>query len=172
MSPTVAGLVLCITKCYKLKIVEVYAQQQHHTQKTQTASTTTSLRLGKPNHFNAQNREKNKPYGTLWKRQWANLGSNWETKERRLGRMGNIKKVQNHEYYIPEESREEMDMEEPKYCNEDRNWLHPNKQARHHHRHNSHQPSQHWKWPQTGYEQHQTRRRKERKKCMTKRLQE
>ena len=69
--------------------------------------------------------------------------------------MGNI----NNEYHVPEESREEMDVEKLKRCSEGRNWLHPNKQARHHHRRNSHQPSQHWKWPQTGYEQHQTGRR-------------
>ena len=35
--------------------------------------------------------------------------------------MGNIKKVQNHEYHVPEECREEMDVENPKRCNEDRN---------------------------------------------------
>ena len=29
--------------------------------------------------------------------------------ERDLGRMGNIKKVQYHEYHVPDESREEMD---------------------------------------------------------------
>ena len=30
-------------------------------------------------------------------------------------------KVQNHEYHVPEESREEMDVEKPKRCNGDRN---------------------------------------------------
>ena len=31
------------------------------------------------------------------------------------------KNVQNHEYHVPEESTEEMDVEKPKRCNEDRN---------------------------------------------------
>ena len=44
--------------------------------------------------------------------------------------MGNIKKIQNHVYHFKEENREEMDVENPKRCNEDRNCLHPNKQAR------------------------------------------
>ena len=34
-----------------------------------------------------------------------------------------------------------MDVEKSKRCSEDRNALHPNKQARHHHIRNSHQPS-------------------------------
>ena len=35
--------------------------------------------------------------------------------------MSNVKKVGNHEYHVPDESREEMDVEKPKRCNEDRN---------------------------------------------------
>ena len=31
--------------------------------------------------------------------------------------MGNIKKVQNHEYHVSEESRDKMDVEKPKQCN-------------------------------------------------------
>ena len=34
-----------------------------------------------------------------------------------LGRMGNIEKVQNHEYHVPEESRKDMDVEKPKLYN-------------------------------------------------------
>ena len=72
--------------------------------------------LGKANHytimmgdFNAQIRKRTNGNG---KGQiWARID--------KLGRMGNITKVQNHEYYGPEESREEMDMEKPKWCNED-----------------------------------------------------
>ena len=30
-----------------------------------------------------------------------------------------IKKIQNHEYNVSEESKEEMDVEKPKRCNED-----------------------------------------------------
>ena len=47
------------------------------------------------------------------------------------------RKKKNHEYHVPEESREEMDVEKPKRCNEDRNLLHPNKQAIHRHRRKS-----------------------------------
>ena len=39
---------------------------------------------------------------------WARIE---KRKWRHLGRMGNIKKVQYHEYHVPEESREEMDVE-------------------------------------------------------------
>ena len=60
---------------------------------------------------------------------------------------GNIKKVQNHEYHVSEESREEMDLEKPKRCDENRNWQHPNKQA-------IHLPIQLWKWSQNNCEQH------------------
>ena len=62
-----------------------------------------------------------------------------------LGKVGNFKKIQNHEYRVPEESWEYVDVEKPKRCNEDRNLLHPDKQARHRHKSNSHQPRQHWK---------------------------
>ena len=58
--------------------------------------------------------------------------------------MGNINKVQNHEYNVSEENREEMDVENPKRSNGDWNWLYPNKQAKQRNRRNSHQPSQHW----------------------------
>ena len=37
--------------------------------------------------------------------------------------MGNIKTVENHEYQVSEESIEEMDVETPKLCGENRNWL-------------------------------------------------
>ena len=60
-------------------------------------------------------------------------------------------------------------MEKTKRCKEDRNTLHPNKQAKLRHRRNSHQPSQHWKCAQTGYEQHQIGRRDGKEKIMTKR---
>ena len=42
---------------------------------------------------------------------WAQIENG---KRRHLERMGNIKKVQNHEYNVSEESREEMDVENPK----------------------------------------------------------
>ena len=53
------------------------------------------------------------------------------------------KKVQNHGYTVLEESKEEMDMEKPKRCNEDRNILHPKQQTRSRHMRNSHQPNEH-----------------------------
>ena len=44
--PRIAELAMCITKHYKLKIVQVFIHQQHHPQKkTQIASTATSMRL-------------------------------------------------------------------------------------------------------------------------------
>jgi len=40
-------------------------------------------------------------------------------KGRLFGRMGNIKKEEILAYHVCEESREEMDVEKPKCCNED-----------------------------------------------------
>ena len=64
--------------------------------------------------------ETNKPYGNGNGQIWARIK---KRNMRHLGRMGIIKKVQNHEYHThaSEESREEMDMKKPKLCNEDRN---------------------------------------------------
>ena len=31
------------------------------------------------------------------------------------------------DYHVPKDSRDDVDMEKPKLCNEHRNWLHPNK---------------------------------------------
>ena len=77
----------------------------------------------KPLHDNdgrlqCSNREKKKPCvngnGQIWVRiEKQKMGY--------LGRVGNIKKVQNHKYHVSEESREKMDMERPKRCNEGRN---------------------------------------------------
>ena len=115
-SPRVADLVLCITKRYKQNIVQVYMHQKHHTQmKTYIAYTITSMRLQetKPLHNSAQI-EKTTKHMEIWART--------EKQNRRpLGRMGNITKVQNHEYHVSEESKEKMDVEKPKRCREDRN---------------------------------------------------
>ena len=59
-------------------------------------------------------------------------------KRRHLGRMGNIKKLQNHEYHVSEESREEMDVE--KLNGVVKTVI--NKQAKQRHRRNTHQTSQ------------------------------
>ena len=64
------------------------------------------------------NREKNIRYRNGSVQIWARI----EKRNRRhLGRMGNIKKAQNHKYHDSEESRKEMDVEKPKRCSEDRN---------------------------------------------------
>ena len=63
------------------------------------------------------NRKKNKPYGNGNGQIWARIE---KRKRRHLCTMGNIKKLQNHEYHVSEEKREEMDMKKPKRCNEDR----------------------------------------------------
>ena len=69
---------------------------------------------------------------------WARIE---KRKRRHLGRIGNIKKVQNHEYHVPEESREEMDMEKPNGVSKaEIDYILTNS-----HRCNNHQPSQHWK---------------------------
>ena len=57
--------------------------------------------------FNVQIGEKNKPCGNGNGQIWARIE---KRKRRHLGRMGNIKKVKNNEYHVPEKSREEMDV--------------------------------------------------------------
>ena len=78
--------------------------------------------LGKPNHytivmgnFNAQI-GKNKPHRNGNRYSWARIE---KRKRRQLGRMGNINKVHNHEYHVSEESMEEIDVGNPRRCNED-----------------------------------------------------
>ena len=126
ISPRVAELVLCITKRYKLKVVQVYAPTTSYSEEDiNSFYNDVDETLGKPNHYtivtgdiNAQIWEKNKPYGNDNGQIWARI----ENRQRRhLGRMVNIKKVHNHEYHVPEEGKEEMDVEKPKRCNEDRN---------------------------------------------------
>ena len=64
------------------------------------------------------NRENTKPYGNGNGHISARIE---KRKKRHLGRMGNVKKVQSHESHVPEESKEEMDIEKHKPCNEDLN---------------------------------------------------
>ena len=64
------------------------------------------------------NRDTNSPIDTTTGKCWALIETR---KSRQFGRMGNIKKVQNREYYLSEESRQEMNMENPKRWNEKRN---------------------------------------------------
>ena len=66
--------------------------------------------------FTAQVGKKNEFYGN-------SKGEIWFRKRRHLGEIGNIKKVENHEYQVSEECMEEMDVETPKLCGENRNWL-------------------------------------------------
>ena len=59
----------------------------------------------------------NKPCGNGNGQMWARVE---KRKRRHLGGMVNIRRVQNHEYNVPDESREGMDKENSKRCNEDR----------------------------------------------------
>ena len=91
----------------------------------------TNLLHDSDGRLQCSNREKNKPCGNGNGQIWVRIE---KRKRRHLGRKGSIKKVQNHEY------REKS-------------------QTRGRHTCNSHQPSQHWKWSQNGYEQYQAGRR-------------
>ena len=110
ISPRVAELILCITKRYKLRMVQVHASQ-HHRRRLKYRQT-----LGKPSDGRFQ--------GAIGKRtnpiETATGILGLELRKER-GDTDNITKVQNHAYHVSEESREEMDMEKPKCCNEDRN---------------------------------------------------
>ena len=133
ISSRVAELVLCITKRYKLNIVQVYAPTISYSEEDiNSFYMDVDETLGKPNHYVVVMGEFNEQIGT-----WTNpvetatgklgLVLRNERSDSLLGRMGNIKEIQNHEYHVPEESKEEKDVEKPKRCNEDRHLLHPNK---------------------------------------------
>ena len=49
-------------------------------------------------------------------------GQMWPQR-RHLGEMGHFKKVENYEYQVSAESIEEVDVEIPKLCDGNRNWL-------------------------------------------------
>ncbi|MEG7522154.1 MAG: hypothetical protein M3H12_03525 [Chromatiales bacterium] len=125
ISPRVAELVLCISKRYKLKIVHLYAPTPSFSEEEKNSFyNDMEETLGKPIHYTIDgrlqcaSRETNKPYGSGNRHIWAR---NEKRKKRRIGRMGNIKKVQNHECHVSEESRKEMDVEKPKRRNKERN---------------------------------------------------
>ena len=108
--------------------------------------------IWKPNHYTIvmglkyANRENNKPY-------WNGNGQIWarieKRKRRHLGRMGNIKKT-----WIPCFRQKQGGDGHVKAQNGVTKTEIDCIQARYHHRRNSHQQSQHWKWPQYGYDQH------------------
>ena len=78
--------------------------------------------LGKPNHYTMG--DFNVQIGKRTNRMETATGKfGLELRNERGDTMveWSTKKVQNHEYHVPEESREEMDMEKPKRCNENRN---------------------------------------------------
>ena len=106
ISPRVAEVVLCITKRYKLKIVQVYICTNNIIQKDinnfYNHVDETLGKHGSDGKLQYSNREKNTPYG------------NGNGQEATPCTMDNMKKIQNHEHHIPEESREEMDLEKPK----------------------------------------------------------
>ena len=125
VSPREAELVLCTTKRYKLKIVRVYAPTTSYSDDDiSNVYNDVDEALWKPNQytvvmgdFNAQIGKITNPIKTIT----GAFGFRLRNERRHLCRMGNVKKVTNHEYHVPEESREEMDVEKPKRCNEDRN---------------------------------------------------
>ena len=121
--PRVIELVLCITKHYKLRIK--YMHQRHHPQKQiDSFYNDVDETLGKPNHYTIVMGDFIEQIGKRTSPRNGN-GQIWtrieKRKRRHLGRMSIIKKVQNHEYHVPGESREKMDMEKPNQCNEGRN---------------------------------------------------
>ena len=78
ISPRVAELILCITKCYKLKIVQVYAQTTSYSEDISSFYNDVGQTLGKPEHYTIVMETSMYNYGkeqTPWKWQRANLGS-------------------------------------------------------------------------------------------------
>ena len=86
ISPRLAELVLCITKRYKIKIVQVYAPTTSYSDEDiNNFFNDVDETLAKPNHYTidgrlqCSSREKNKPYGNgngqIWA--WIEKGKSW-----------------------------------------------------------------------------------------------
>ena len=81
-SPRAAEHVLCITKCYKLNIVQVYAPTTSYSQEDiHSFCNDVDKTLGKPNlytivmgDFDAQIGKNSKPYGNGKGHIWAEIG--------------------------------------------------------------------------------------------------
>jgi len=137
---------MCITKRYKLKILQIYAPMKSYSEETQITSTTTSMTLLKPHQltllmgeFNAQNVKRQKSYG-------HGNGSNWEMKEDTSWLNGQHQKVQLNQNHAPKGFRDDMVKKKPKQYSEWRHW--PSKQATHRHIIKNHTACQHWKLQQ------------------------
>ena len=78
ISPRVAERVLCITKRYKLKIVQVYAPTTSYSEEDiNSFYYDVDETLGKPNHYTIVMGDINAQIGKrIWKQQRANWGSN------------------------------------------------------------------------------------------------
>ena len=114
ISLRVAELVLCVTNHYKLKIVQVYAPTTSYSVgDINSFYNDVDETLGKPNHYTIEMGDFNAQIGKITNPVETATGKfGFELRNKiDLGRMGNTKKVQNHEYHVPEESRKAMDME-------------------------------------------------------------
>ena len=113
-----AELVLCITKRYKLKIVQVYAPTTSYSDEDfnnlyndvdETSGTPYryTIVMG---YVSARKGNRTNLCETATGQTWARIE---KRKRRHLGRMGNFKKGQTYEYHVPEESREDMNVKSP-----------------------------------------------------------
>ena len=121
ISPRVAELVLCITKRYKLKIVQVYAPTTSYSEDKYNDVDET---LGKPSYytivmgdFNAQIGKRTNTietatgiFGLELRNERGDTLVEWATLRKY--------KIMNTMF---QKKAERMDMEKPKWCNEDRN---------------------------------------------------
>ena len=80
--------------------------------------------LGKPNHYTIEMGDCNNQMGTRTNDMETAKGAfrlERETRQATALENGQIKKVRNNEFNGSEESREEMEVEQPKSCSEVRN---------------------------------------------------
>ena len=112
-TPESRYIIQVVSITLKKKIVQVYAPTTSYSEDgINSFYNDVDEILRKPNHytigmgnFNAQIGKRKQTYGNGNGQMWARIE---KRKRRHLGRMGNIKKLHNHEYHVPEESREEM----------------------------------------------------------------
>ena len=90
-SPRVAELVMCITKRYNVKIVQIYAATTYSEEDIYSLYNDDDETLGKPNHytivigdFNAQIGKNNKPFGNGNGQMWARNEKHQESTKKNI----------------------------------------------------------------------------------------
>ena len=101
------------------KRVQVYAPTSYSEEDINSFYNNVDETLWKPNHYTIVMGDFNIYIGKRTNPVEMAMGKFGLKVRNERGGLGNIKKVQNHEYHVSEKSREEMDMKKLKQCNEE-----------------------------------------------------